>query len=132
MGSYLFAYGTLQPGLAQADLAPLFARLRPVGQGIARGILYDLGSYPGAIFDISSQHLVIGTVLELPEDPQFLRELDAYEEFNPTAPESSPFLRILYPVDLATGGSLQCWVYAYNRDPGSAPVIPDGRFRRCR
>jgi gamma-glutamylcyclotransferase (GGCT)/AIG2-like uncharacterized protein YtfP len=131
MCAYLFAYGTLQPSLAHADVAPLIARLRTIGEGFARGVLYDLGSYPGAVFDISSQHSVVGTILELPTDPQCLRELDAYEEFDPAAPESSPYLRILHPVDLAAGGTLQCWVYAYNRNPGSAPVIQDGRFRRC-
>jgi len=126
---YLFAYGTLQPGLAPADVAPLVARLMPIGEGFARGVLYDLGRYAGAILDTSSSYTIAGTVFQLPEDPHLLNELDAYEEYDPAAPESSPYVRILCPVELATGGTLQCWVYAWNGDPAKATIVPGGRFR---
>jgi gamma-glutamylcyclotransferase (GGCT)/AIG2-like uncharacterized protein YtfP len=130
MIAYLFAYGTLQPGLAPAEIAPLVAQLQPIGEGLARGILYDLGCYAGAILDSSSPFTIEGTVFQLPEDSHFLNELDAFEEFDPAAPESSPYLRILCPVALAAGGTLQCWVYAWNGDPASATVVPGGRFRQ--
>jgi gamma-glutamylcyclotransferase (GGCT)/AIG2-like uncharacterized protein YtfP len=48
MSAYLFAYGTLQPGLAPPDVALLVARLMPIGEGLARGVLYDLGRYASA------------------------------------------------------------------------------------
>lgn len=130
MSAYLFTYGTLQPGLAPADVAPLVEKLKPIGEGSVCGLLYDLGGHPGAIIDPSTDQKIKGLVLELPKDEDLLPALDAYEEFNPAAPERSPFLRILRPVELASGGTLDCWVYIYNRNPGSAPVIPDGRFRK--
>jgi gamma-glutamylcyclotransferase (GGCT)/AIG2-like uncharacterized protein YtfP len=130
MSKFLFAYGTLQPGLAPADIAPLVAKLEFIGNGFTHGLLYDLGRYAGAILDICSQHTIAGTVFQLPEDPQFLRTLDAFEEYDPAAPEQSPYRRTLCPVVLATGNTLQCWVYAWNGDPAAATVIPDGRFRR--
>jgi gamma-glutamylcyclotransferase (GGCT)/AIG2-like uncharacterized protein YtfP len=129
MSQYLFAYGILQPGLAPADVEPLVSKLKPIGAGFARGLLYDLGPYAGAILDSSSKHIIAGTVFQLPEDPQFLRELDTYEEYAPEAPEHSLYLRVLCPVALATGGALQCWVYAWNGDPATATIIPGGRFR---
>jgi gamma-glutamylcyclotransferase (GGCT)/AIG2-like uncharacterized protein YtfP len=129
MSHYLFAYGTLQPGLAPADVEPLVSRLKPIGAGFVHGLLYDLGPYTGAILDSSSKHTIAGTVFLLPEDPQFLRELDAYEEYNHGAPERSLYLRVLCPVVLVTGETLQCWVYAWNGDPATATIIPGGRFR---
>jgi gamma-glutamylcyclotransferase (GGCT)/AIG2-like uncharacterized protein YtfP len=130
MSAYLFAYGTLQPEYAPPAIAHVVARLRLVGNGFASGVLYDLGGYPGAVPDPSSNERIRGVVLQLPDDASVLRELDAFEEFYPDAPERSPFLRILHPVVLATGGTLQCWVYVYNRNPASARILPDGIYRR--
>jgi gamma-glutamylcyclotransferase (GGCT)/AIG2-like uncharacterized protein YtfP len=131
MSDYLFAYGTLQPGLAPAEIAPTVSKLLPIGEAFVNGILYDLGGHPAAVLDPRLAQRIVGIVYQLREDASLLAELDDYEEFDPAAPESSPYLRILHPVNLATGGTLQCWVYIYNRDPGSAPVIPSGRYRKC-
>jgi len=131
MSDFLFAYGTLQPGLAPAAVASAVAKLVTIGEAFVNGVLYDLGGHPGAVLDSASQDRIIGAVYQLPEDPSVLVELDAYEDFNPSAPQGSLFLRVLHPVALATGGTLQCWVYVYNRDPGSAQVIPGGKFRKC-
>ena len=74
MSEYLFAYGTLQPALAPATVAPLAARLRPVGEGFVRGVLYDLGSYPGALPNPNTAGKIAGTVMQLPEDENILRQ----------------------------------------------------------
>ena len=77
MSEYLFAYGTLQPGLAPTKIARVTAKLRPVGEGFVRGVLYDLGGYPGAVADPSAIGKIVGTVMELPEDEGVLELLDA-------------------------------------------------------
>src|SRR5579871_961031 len=77
MCRYLFAYGTLQPGLAPPEIAPLVARLEPLGPGSIPGLLYDLGEYPGAILDPASPRTIWGTVFKLPADPTLLVQLDA-------------------------------------------------------
>jgi gamma-glutamylcyclotransferase (GGCT)/AIG2-like uncharacterized protein YtfP len=130
MSSYLFAYGTLQPDYAPPAIAHAVAKLRPIGEGFANGVLYDLGGYPGAVLDSSTDQTITGLVLQLPEDANSLREIDAYEEFNPAAPDTSQFIRVLHPVVLATGETLQCWIYVYNRDHGSARILTDGVYRR--
>jgi gamma-glutamylcyclotransferase (GGCT)/AIG2-like uncharacterized protein YtfP len=131
MSDFLFAYGTLQPGLAPSEIASAVAQLVPIGEAFVNGLLYDLGGHPGAVLNSDAQERIIGTVYELPGDARVLAELDAYEEFDAGAPECSPYLRVLHPVALATGGTLQCWIYVYNRDPGTTPVIPGGKFRKC-
>jgi gamma-glutamylcyclotransferase (GGCT)/AIG2-like uncharacterized protein YtfP len=125
MADYLFADGTLQPGLAPAKIAPLAAKLRPVGEGFVRGALYDLGRYAGAVPDPGATGRIAGTVMELPEDESFLHRLDEYEGFDPQAPETSEFVRARQTVELSAGGTLDCWVYWYNGKPGRSRQIAD-------
>lgn len=122
MSAFLFAYGTLQPGRAPAEIASVVALLRPIGEGFVNGVLNDLDGYTGAVLDPSAHTKIHGTVLQLPADRELLSDLDAYEEFDPAAPHTSLFIRILHPVTLETGGSVQCWIYICNRNPGSRPL----------
>jgi len=121
---YLFAYGTLQSGLAPAEIALVMARLRLAGEGFLFGRLYDLGNYPGAVIDPASAWLVYGTVYELPEDDEILQRLDAYE--------GSEYVRIVQLVTLAAGGVLRCWVYDYRGRPSEERSIESGRWAERR
>lgn len=127
MSEYLFTYGTLRPDRAPAEIAATARALRGVGTGRIRGVVYDLGEYPGAVLDAGAAE-VDGTIFELPDDPGILGLLDAYEEFDPGAPEASLFVRELHPVMLDKGGTLTCWVYVYNRAAAGARVVRGGRW----
>jgi gamma-glutamylcyclotransferase (GGCT)/AIG2-like uncharacterized protein YtfP len=130
MSQFLFAYGTLQDGLAPPEIAPLIHNLRRLGDGSVLGTLYDLGRFPGLVVDSGANREVYGAVYELPDDPAILRTLDDYEGFNPQAPNRSLFVRSSRVVTLNHGKKLNCWVYIYNRSPGSAPVVLSGRFEK--
>ena len=132
MNDYLFAYGTLQPGLAPSKIAPLAARLRAVGAGFVRGTLYDLGAYAGAVPDPNAEGRIAGTVMELPENESYLRQLDFYEGFDPEAPETSEYLRERQTVELSQGGTLECWIYRYNGKTDGKRVIESGDWRKGR
>lgn len=58
MPDYLFAYGTLLPGAAPAEISGAAARLKAVGEGQVRGLLYDLGHFPGAVLDAAGNEFV--------------------------------------------------------------------------
>ena len=127
MTQYIFLYGTLLPDHAPAQIAPAVARLRSVGRGQVQGWLYDLGSYPGAVLRKAGPP-IYGEVFELPDDPEILRRMDAYEEFDPERRQSTEFVRQQCPVAMQDGRKIRCWVYVYNRDPGAAPRIVGGAF----
>jgi gamma-glutamylcyclotransferase (GGCT)/AIG2-like uncharacterized protein YtfP len=115
MAIRLFAYGTLRKDRASGEVAGLVRVLRPLGKGVARGRLYDLGAYPAAIFDTSASTLIEGEVYEVPS-LQVLRQLDAYEAFLPGNPAARLFLRRRRKIQIVEGGrDLMCWVYEYNR-----------------
>ena len=120
MPEYLFAYGTLQPGLAPSEIAPVVDKLRPLGEGFVGGRLYDLGNYPGAVIDRGSALRIYGTVYELSDDAEILRRLDAYE-----GPE---YRRIGEQVTLVAGGAWTCWVYEYLGKPSEDRLIESGRW----
>jgi gamma-glutamylcyclotransferase (GGCT)/AIG2-like uncharacterized protein YtfP len=130
MSEYLFAYGTLQPGLAPKSMAQATAKLRAVGPGFVRGVLYDLGRYPGAIAGAGAAGRISGTVMELPDDADVLRALDDYEGFDPQSPETSEFVRERQEVELASGGTLECWFYRYNGELRAAVAIANGVWRK--
>ena len=130
MSRHLFAYGTLQPGLAPTKIARVAAKLRPVGEGFVRGVLYDLGGYPGAVADASASGKIFGTVMELLEEEGVLERLDAYEGFDPGSPEASEYIRERRTVELVDGGSLECWFYRYNRELRDLPRVESGEWGR--
>ncbi len=123
MSQYLFVYGTLRPGCAAAEIATAVAKLRAVDDGFVRGVLYDLGGYPGAVPDARAKSRIAGTVMELPEDENVLARLDTYEGFDPRAPETSEFVRVRQTVEMNDGRMMDCWIYRYNREPRDAPIV---------
>jgi gamma-glutamylcyclotransferase (GGCT)/AIG2-like uncharacterized protein YtfP len=130
MSDYLFAYGTLQPGFAPTKIARVASNLRPVGEGFLRGVLYDLGGYPGAVADPNATGRIIGTVMELPQDEDVLARLDKYEGFNPQSPDTSEYIRERQVVELKTGDTVECWFYRYNRKPREADLVEGGTWGR--
>jgi gamma-glutamylcyclotransferase (GGCT)/AIG2-like uncharacterized protein YtfP len=128
MNDLLFVYGTLSPSRAPAHLCEIAARLKPLSPGSMPGRLYDLGEFPGAVFDAAAPTRVYGEVFELPSDSRFLSQLDDYEGFMPADPAKSLFVREQRPVVISRGAQLSCWVYLYNRDPGHSPLIHGGDY----
>lgn len=128
---YLFAYGTLIPSHAPAELAGMVRKFRRIGRGSVRGRLYDLGEYPGAVL-AEGPAMVHGEVYELPADHEILRKLDEYEGFDPQDRGGSLFTRTECSVRLESGEELSCWLYVYNRDPGPAKIVPDGDYLHLR
>jgi gamma-glutamylcyclotransferase (GGCT)/AIG2-like uncharacterized protein YtfP len=115
MSEFLFAYGTLRPGLAPLSMAALVEQMVPIGAGSVCGRLYDLGEFPGAVLDAESGRRIYGTIFRLPNEADFLKALDDYEGFEPDCPEASLFSRVLCQANLAAGAAVSCWIYVYRR-----------------
>ncbi len=128
MSEFLFAYGTLQPGLAPEQVADVVRDLVNVGKGSVPGTLYDLGSFPGAVLESNSSRRISGTVYRLPAGADILHRLDEYEEYYPESPKASQFIRTLCSVQLTDGRILECWVYEYNGSTDRALMIESGVY----
>ena len=113
MPTYLFIYGTLHPARAPAEVAAAARRLKPIGPATIHARLYNLGEYPGAILDASAPPIP-GELFTVP-DAATLAALDAYEDYRPTDPANSLFLRVETTATTPDGSKHPCWVYVYNR-----------------
>src|SRR5687768_5084623 len=98
MNNLLFVYGSLLPNSAPSHLAEITARLKPVSAGSMSGRLYDLGQFPGAVYDAHAATRVFGQVVELPNDSQLLARLDEYEGYSPATPATCLFVREKLPI----------------------------------
>jgi len=125
---FLFTYGTLMQGFEN----PFARRLHDLstfeGSGTFPGTLYKISWYPGAVYDEYSDNQVHGEIYKLAEQEILLKELDVYEDVFEDEAESL-YTRKIIPVRMLDGSELHCWVYLYNRETGSFPVIGSGSFR---
>lgn len=124
----LFVYGTLRKGFSRHH--HLKDCTRYLGDGTIRGILYDLGEYPGAVPRAISK-TVKGEIYELYDPAAQLKQLDAIEDYDPDAPEQSLFVRKLITVHVADGKKIEAWAYFLSQKPSRARVISSGDYQ-CR
>jgi gamma-glutamylcyclotransferase (GGCT)/AIG2-like uncharacterized protein YtfP len=130
----LFGYGTLMStatgplGRGQRQrLSGESSRL--IGEGSARGRLYDLGRYPGLVECDDSTERVHGEVFDLLEPERTQLWLDAYEGIVPGDHPHNEYERCIRQITLtATGETVSAWVYIYRLDVTRARLIPDGRW----
>ena len=132
MSEHLFLYGTLLPSEAPKEIASIVKRFRRLGSAQVRGRLYDFGEFPGAVLDSSSRTMIHGELVALPSDQRMLDLLDRYEEFDPTDPKKSLFVRKKAKIRMANGSSREGWIYVYNRHPGKAKLVRGGDYVRSK
>src|SRR5215510_9486693 len=110
MIKYLFVYGTLRPAIGRAESRCLIEMMKLVGRGSVTGRLYDLGEYPGAVLDEAGGTKIIGDLLELPDNPQFIKTLDDYEGYFEDDTRASLFLRSRCLANLDDGREFESWI----------------------
>ena len=125
MSEYLFAYGTLIPGCEPAQMNSICSRLEFVAEATARGILYDLGAFPGVV---EGDGIVRGVVLRVPHDAW--AAMDAYEGCPIPGGDDGLFRRIITRATLDRGEELNCWLYVYARDVRGRRIVASGGWRQ--
>ena len=126
---YVFVYGTLRPGLAPPVIAGVVNSLRIIGSASVRGLLYDLGAYPGCVLTDSKESLVHGVLLAL-SSQDVLEQLDEYECYAAHDAAGSLFLRTTCRATLDDGRCIETWIYVYHRPLAGARLISSGRYDR--
>lgn len=127
MTDRIFFYGTLMTGFNRRLRIGVDSKLRYVGRGSMRAMLFDLGIYPAAV---PGEGHVWGELFETDEPELVLAGLDSIEGYRPGDPEHSLYTRVQSPVTLEDGRTLQAWVYFYNAPLGQAAQILSGDYRR--
>ena len=125
--SLLFVYGTLMQGFHNAFAKKLQENAVWRGKASFLGRLYDLGTYPGAVYDASSDELVQGEVWQMNDPTKTIAMLDDYEEINAKNPE---YVRLKISAKLESGEIIDCWAYIYCQSAESLLSISGGDYRK--
>ncbi len=127
MTDLLFVYGTLMRPF-RSEITKLLAKNSTfLRTGKTQGLLYDLGSYPGLVYQAALDNWVKGEIIRLHYPERFLPILDDYEMIDPTAPEESEYKRILLPVQTEAGQE-ECWAYIYQQSTTLYHPIDSGDY----
>ncbi|MBU1358702.1 MAG: gamma-glutamylcyclotransferase [Gammaproteobacteria bacterium] len=122
---HVFVYGTLRRG-ERNDIAHFLPRPDYVGQGRLRGLLYDLGAYPGAV--LGGETWIEGEIYRITGEVE--AALDVLEEVAPDG--SGEYLKREVPVE-SQGRMLICLVYEIHPERVALkPVIACGDWRERR
>lgn len=126
--NYLVVYGTLRPHFDNQYAHYLRQHSRYVGDCFFSGLLYDLGSYPGVIYQEGSDAHVQGSLYDISLDQKrILTYLDAYEGIEEDETQPTEYRRTVIPVT-HQDDSIDCWVYLYNWSVLGKRVIPSGDY----
>jgi gamma-glutamylcyclotransferase (GGCT)/AIG2-like uncharacterized protein YtfP len=128
MTNRLFVYGTLLSTAGHPMGARLLREGRLIGAATVRGRLYSLGRYPGLVESDRAASLVHGEVFALKLPAVAFKWLDAYEGILPGKPEGNPYERVIRPVRLATGQTIDAWIYLYRKSVQLRPEVKGGRW----
>ncbi len=124
---YIFVYGTLMDGVDSAMARLLQQGSEALGDGWIPGRLYDLGQYPGAVYDAQASTRVYGRIFRPHDATTLLECLDNYEGIDSENPAAAEYMRALTPVQ-GIHGTLWCWVYLYQLSIEGLPEIPGGNY----
>jgi gamma-glutamylcyclotransferase (GGCT)/AIG2-like uncharacterized protein YtfP len=133
----LFVYGTLRSGADTKWSRFLVSVSRFAGSGRTRGLLFQLGGYPGMVVDsqpgepVVSAHgdaWVVGEVYSLHEPSSAWPVLDAYEGCGPADPRPCAFERQAVDVLLDNGQTIRAWAYVYCLPTAGKVRIVSGDF----
>jgi len=123
----LFVYGTLLQGI-QSNIAQYFhANSSFLSEGYMQGQLYDLGMYPGAVFNSESEYKVYGHIFQLKNPISVLKILDEYEGCSPERKQPTEYLRKQIPIFMENK-KIDCWVYVYNFSVEKKVQIESGNY----
>lgn len=122
----VFVYGLLMKG---QELHAHVAGGTFVGEGSVRGVLWSFGRYPGLT---DGDDEVRGELYRFDDLASALDVLDDVEEYDPSDPAGSLYVRSVRPVRTSTGQPVDAWTYVYNRAVADATRIASGDWRSRR
>jgi len=122
----LFVYGTLLQS-SNPFGSYLQNNSKWLCTGKFRGLLYDIGEYPGAVINVYAETYVWGNLVSLTHSEHAFRILDEYEGFGSEFPEPNEFIRQVIEVKTETD-TVQSWTYLYNLPVTGLRRIESGNY----
>lgn len=125
---YVFVYGTLMRNFLNPVADELAAMSQFVATATVPGKLFDIGDYPGAVFNPTDTSHISGEVL-LVVDQRLWPLLDEYEGCTENDPMPHEYQRIVVDATLDTGATIKAKAYHYQWPTEKSVFIPNGNYR---
>ena len=126
--NYLFVYGLLKSTFENEAAQLVRTHCELIGEGSFPGYLYNLGEYPGVIYDESSPYIVHGEVFKIDtEKEKLIQFLDEFEGLGEQVEQPNEYRKEIIPVKTEKG-TLQARCYIYNLEPDGFTLIESGRY----
>ncbi|MEJ6982352.1 gamma-glutamylcyclotransferase family protein [Pedobacter sp. P351] len=123
----LFVYGTL---LHSANFFGSYLQnnSRHINKGKFKGTLYDIGEYPGAVYDKNISTYVYGDLVSVFNREETFKILDEYEGYGNDEIQPNEFIRKIIEVEIESN-NIQCWTYLYNLPVNQFLRIDSGNYK---
>ncbi len=127
MNDHLFVYGSLLHSIPSQMATFLRSQGQFQGEAYLEGRLFDLGRYPGVVYEPGKGKEVFGHLYQLSVPEACFPRLDFYEGIHPSQPEKGEYIRRKCPVRFR-GKMVESWVYLYNFDTAALTEITSGNY----
>lgn len=128
MTDFIFVYGLLKS--IYDNEAALFIRQHCslIGTGTIPGRLFDLGNYPGVVYEADAETIVLGEVFKIHSNKdELISYLDEFEECGPEFDQPNEYRKEIIPVSV-NGAIYQASSYIYNRNLDGLKLIESGNY----
>ncbi len=125
----MFVYGTLRCHFHHKAHLIIRTWFQLLGNATTPGLLYDLGSFPGAV-PAANGNLIVGELYQLTDTNNHsiaFDQLDHYEGVIPEAREEQLYRREMTDVFFQQH-NVSAWIYWYNLDVTHGTLIPGGDY----
>ncbi len=128
MTDYIFVYGLLKSMYDNEAARFIRKHCSLIGTGTIQGRLFDLGTYPGVVFEADTKTQVTGEVFQIETNHKGLvTYLDEFEECGPQFEQPNEYRKEVIPVTV--GGKIyHASSYIYNRNLDGLKVIESGNY----
>ena len=124
----LFVYGSLRSGFKSDAYQYISKYFKLIGAATAKGLLYDMGTYPVATPTIE-EHFIVGELYEIIDKNAFdfvIAQLDDYEGLVQEEDEETLYIRTLTDVYVNDKIHSKAYVYWFCGDIKFKQVITSG------
>lgn len=127
---HLFVYGSLMSPFNNPMAIKLRKEATFIEKAFTKGLLFDLGDYPGLVLSNLENGLVYGEVFHLGENLELLKILDAYEGIGEsTYAKQDEYRREIVSITLITSQEkIDAYTYVYNLSPERKKRIVSGNY----
>lgn len=125
---FIFVYGLLKSKYENEAAQTVRKNCTLIGEGRMPGRLYNIGTYPGAVYIEDATTFVYGEIFEIQQNEEnLIHYLDRFEGVGADFPEPNEYHKEIIPVQTEQG-VIQASCYLYNWNLERLELIKTGNY----